>query len=162
MLSKAIIVVVMSMLPLGGQFASEVCTEAVIYAKAKDYAKAKELFLQSIAINPYYYRAHYGYGRVCLLTGDIASAIHHLSIAVRLDASAAGGWFYLGFAFFFNKNYVQALHCFLKAYDRDAAFIESLYNAAVIFEKIGNEHKAQLYYHRYFHEKYKEDTGILF
>lgn len=149
-------------MPLESQFASSVCNEATILAKGKEYSKAKELFIKAISLNPYYFCAHYGYGKTCLYTGDIKNAIKHLSIAVQLDATSANGWFYLGFAYFFGKNYVNANHCFMKAYQLNSFFVESLYNIAVIYEMTGDVYKSKVYFDKYFFEKDKKETGILF
>ena len=162
MLSKLILVAVVCLIPLNSQFASSVCTEAIALAKVKEYSKAKELFVKAIALNPYYYSAHYGYGKICLYSGDIKNAIKHLDIAVKLDATSASGWFYLGFANFFAKNYVKANYCFKEAYRLDASFIESLYNIAVIYEITGDTYKSKIYFEKYFFEKDKKDTGLLF
>ncbi len=162
MLSKSLLVVVLCMIPLNSQFASSVCIEATALAKAKEYSKAKELFLKAIKINPYHYAAHYGYGKTCLYSGDMNNAIKHLDIAVTLDKTSARGWFYLGFAYFFAKNYVKANHCFKEAYRLDASFVESLYNIAVIYEITGDSYKSRVYFNKYFYEKEKKDTGLLF
>ena len=144
------------------KFASSLCNEAKIYAKNNNYNEAGELFLKAVSKNPYYFYAHYGYGKVCLYTGDIKNAVKHLSIAVTLDASSANGWFYLGFAYFFSKQYMNAVSCFKKAYTIDSSCIESLYNIAVIYEMMGNSFLSQNYYEKYFFTKNKKDTGILF
>lgn len=162
MLSKAILIALLCFVPLQSQFASSVCTEATALAKAKEYSKAKELFIKAIGLNPYYYFAHYGYGKACLYSGDIKNAIKHLDIAVTLDATSARGWFYLGFAYFFAKNYVKANFCFKEAYRLDTGFVESLYNIAVIYEITGDTYKSKVYYNKYFFEKNKKDTGLLF
>lgn len=162
MLSKSILIALLCLLPHNSQFASSVCAEATALAKAKEYLKAKELFVKAIGLNPYYYVAHYGYGKTCLYTGDIKNAVKHLDIAVNLDATSASGWFYLGFANFFAKNYVKANYCFKKAYSLDTAFVESLYNIAVIYEITGETYKSKVYFDKYFFEKDKKDTGLLF
>ncbi|MGQ9842173.1 MAG: tetratricopeptide repeat protein, partial [Spirochaetota bacterium] len=132
-------------MPLNSQFASSVCTEAIALAKVKKYSKAKELFVKAINLNPYYYGGHYGYGKTCLYLGDIKNAIKHLAIAVKLDATSASGWFYLGFANFFAKHFVRANYCFKEAYRLDTSFVESLYNIGVIYEIIGDTYKSKVY-----------------
>ncbi len=119
-------------------------------AKINDYAQAKELFIKAVKTNPYYYHAQYGYGKVCLLTGAITNAITHFSIAVTLDAKAANGWFYLGFAYFFAKQYIKANQCFFEAYSINSSYIEALYNIGVIYEITGDAFKSNKYYEKYF------------
>ena len=162
MFNKIIITLLLLLQPDDAKFASSLCNEAKIYAKNNNYNEAGELFLKAVSINPYYFYAHYGYGKVCLYTGDIKNAVKHLSIAVTLDASSANGWFYLGFAYFFSKQYMNAVSCFKKAYTIDSSCIESLYNIAVMYEMMGNSFLSQNYYEKYFFAKNKKDTGILF
>lgn len=144
------------------EFSSKLCVEAEILAKSGKYVEAEKKYLESINLNNYYHRAHYGYGKLCLYIGKIDLAVKHLENAVRLDKSHGASYFYLGMAYFFKKKYNLAIKYLLKSYEIDTDFVETLYNVGVIFELIGDEYKSKKYFIKYFNEKQKEETGILF
>lgn len=129
----------------------------VLYKRGVDFYKAGNLsdaeksFKDSINVNPSYTLGHYGLGRIYLLQkGKVNDAIKQLKISVKLDRNFARGWFKLGLAQLVAGKYIDSLHSFKTAYDRDKTFIESLYNIGVIYDLLGEDFKAFTYYREYY------------
>lgn len=124
--------------------------------KSGDTASAELKFKESIKLSPSYSLAHYGLGRVYLVTeGKNDDAIISLRKSVELDPGLARGYFYLGLAELLGGRYVEALHSFKNAHDLDKGLVESLYNMAVIYDHLGNSYRAFFYYRQYINETEK-------
>ena len=129
--------------------------------KEGDNEKALELFLQAAEINDNYALAHYGIGRVYLLHKDkAAEAVKHLKRAVELDSSFAKGFFYLGMAQMLAEKYNDSIKSFKKAYEKDIALHESLYNISVAYDMKGDKLHSIIYYRKYIKAKEKKDDDI--
>lgn len=130
--------------------------EGAALFKAGDIYSAEQKFLESLKESPSYSLAYYGLGRVYISTdGKADEAITCLRKSVELDPGLARGYFYLGLAELIDRRYVEALHSFKNAYDRDKRFVESLYNIAVIYDLLGNSYRAFVYYRQYVDETEK-------
>ncbi len=124
--------------------------------KKGDIAAAEQKFVESVKLSPSYSLAHYGLGRVYLASkGKTDDAIKSLRHSVELDSGLAKGYFYLGLAEFIGEKYVESLHSFKAAYERDRGFVEALYNMGVIYDLLGNNYMAFVYYRQYFNETEK-------
>jgi tetratricopeptide (TPR) repeat protein len=77
-------------------------------------------------------------------------AIKHLKLSVSLDPNFAKGWFKLGLAELISGRYIDSLHSFDKAYEKDETFIEALYNMGIAYDILGDEFKALTYYRLYY------------
>lgn len=112
------------------------------------------LFRRVIELSPSYCLGHYGLGKAYLSSpGMLGDAIKHLRLCVRYDQRFAKGYFYLGMAYLFAKQYVPALHAFKSAYDYDETMLEALYNIFIIYDMMGQGFKAMVYYNKYLEEK---------
>lgn len=130
--------------------------EGVDLFKQGEFTSAESKFLESLKLSPFYSLAYYGLGRVYLATeGNNDEAITCLRKSVQLDSGLAKGYFYLGLAELLGGKYVEALHSFQSAHDLDKGFAESLYNIAVIYEHLGNNYRAFVYYRKYIDETEK-------
>ena len=119
--------------------------------KAGNLSEAETNFKQAVEVNPSYTLGHYGLGRVYILQKDkIPLAIKHLKISVSLDPGFVKGWFKLGLAEFVSGKYMESIHSFKEAYDRDKTFIEALYNMGVVYDLLGNDYRAYTYYRLYY------------
>ncbi|HPS85768.1 MAG TPA: tetratricopeptide repeat protein [Spirochaetota bacterium] len=119
--------------------------------KTGDLAEAKKNFKQAVEVNPSYTLGHYGLGRVYIMQQDkIPEAIKHFKLSVSLDSGFVRGWFKLGLAEFIAGRYVESLHSFKEAYDRDKTCVEALYNMGVIYDLLGDDYKAFSYYRLYY------------
>lgn len=128
-------------------------SEGVELFKQGDLTSAESRFLESLKLSPFYSLAYYGLGRVYLAKeGNNDEAITCLRKSVQLDSGLAKGYFYLGLAELLGGKYVEALHSFKNAHDLDKGFAESLYNIAVIYEHLGNNYRAFVYYRKYINE----------
>jgi len=140
-----------------------------LYAEAQRRALSGDIegaitgFRAVVAISPYYALGHYGLGKALLHTENGTDlAIRHLRRAVLLDRRLAKGYFYLGMALMFQKNYRHALHAFNNAYRNNAEMIESLYNMYAIYDIMEARGKAQRYFDLYRTKKAKEERDVLF
>ncbi len=131
--------------------------KGVEFFKAGNFPEAEKSFKQAIEANPSYTLGHYGLGRIYIMqNGRAADAIKHLKIAVSLDPNFAKGWFKLGLAELVSGKYIESLHSFHTAYEKDKTFIEALYNMGVVYDLLGKEYKAFTYYRLY----YRKTKGI--
>lgn len=125
--------------------------------KAGSMTDAETNFKKAVEVNPSYTLGHYGLGRVYLLRKDkVSEAVRELKISVSLDPGLARGWFKLGLAELVSGKYMDSLHSFKEAYDRDKTFIEALYNMGVIYDLLGDEYLAFTYYRQY----YRKTKGL--
>lgn len=130
--------------------------EGAEFFKQGNIASAELKFRESAKLSPSYSLAHYGLGRVYLVTeGKNDEAIKSLRKSVELDPGLAKGYFYLGLAELIGERYIEAIHSFKDAYDRDRGFVEALYNIAVIYDHLGNSYRAFVYYRQYVNETEK-------
>lgn len=124
--------------------------------KKGDISAAEQKFMESVKLSPSYSLAHYGLGRVYLMNKDKTDdAIKSFRRSVELDPGLAKGYFYLGLAEFIGGKYQDALHSFKAAYERDRGYVEALYNMGVIYDLLGKNYMAFVYYRQYFNEKEK-------
>lgn len=130
-------------------------------AQKGDYKSAEKIFREVIKESPYFCLGHYGLGKVLLLTGsDMKESIQELQRACELDHSLAKAYFYLGLAYMMAGKRVYAIHAFDKAYKKDPAFIEALYNIGALYDEIGAAAKARLSFARYLSEKSRGEGEI--
>ena len=135
--------------------------KGVEFFKADNMLEAENNFKLAVKINPAYTLGHYGLGRVYILqNGKLKDAIKHLKLSVSLDPDFAKGWFKLGLAELISGKYVESLHSFDKAYEKDETFIEALYNLGVAYDLLGDEFKALTYYRLYYRSVRGERTSI--
>lgn len=123
----------------------------VEFFKVGNYPEAETSFKKSLEKNPAYTLGHYGLGRVYMLRKEkIPDSIKHLKLAVALDPGFVRGWFKLGLVELVSGKYIDSLHSFREAYERDRTMIEALYNMGVVYDLLGDEYKAFSYYRMYF------------
>ena len=121
------------------------------FFKAGDMLEAENNFKLAVNVNPSYTLGHYGLGRVYILqNGKIKDAVKHLKLSVSFDQDFSKGWFKLGLAELIAGKYIDSLHSFKKAYEKDGTLIESLYNIGVAYELLGDEFNAFTYYRLYY------------
>jgi len=119
--------------------------------KAGNLSEAEKSFKQAIEVNPSYTLGHYGLGRVYIMQkGRSADAVKHLKLSVSLDPNFAKGWFKLGLAELISGKYIESLHSFQEAYQRDKTIIESLYNMGVVYDLLGDNYTSYTYYRLYY------------
>ena len=119
--------------------------------KSGNFPEAEKNFKKSLEINPSYTLGHYGLGRVYMLRSNkIQDSIKHLKRAVILDPGFVRGWFKLGLAELLYGKYIDSLHSFHEAYERDRTMIEALYNMGVVYDLLGDEYRAFTYYRLYY------------
>ena len=125
--------------------------KGVEFYRAGNFIEAEKSFKQAIEVNPSYSLGYYGLGRVYIIqNGRVTDAIRHLKISVSLDPNFARGWFKLGLAELISGKYIESLHSFSEAYNRDKTFIEALYNMGVVYDLLGDNYKAFTYYRLYY------------
>lgn len=125
--------------------------DGVKFFKSGNLTAAEKSFKKSLEINPSYTLGHYGLGRVYMLREDkIADSIKHLKRSVYLDPGFVSGWFKLGLAELISGKYIDSLHSFREAYERDNTLIEALYNMGVVYDLLGDEYRSFTYYRLYY------------
>ena len=138
---------------------TEYYSEGLEYARSGRLDLAEQSFKKTIEVNQYYCLGHYGLGRVYMYQAETMDrAIAHLEKAVELDSNFAPAYFYLGIAQMLSNKYVDSIHSFNNAYEKDSRFVEALYNMGAVYDLIGNEYKAFYYYRKYQVELEKLNT----
>lgn len=128
--------------------------EGLEYAKSGRMDLAEQSFKKTIAVNKYYCLGHYGLGRVYMYRPEtMDKAILHLRKAAELDSNYAPAYFYLGIAQLITQKYVDSIHSFNSAFEKDNRFVEALYNIGTVYELLGDEYRAFFYYRKYLYEK---------
>lgn len=129
---------------------SLLCKEALTLAAKGNIDQAIPLFERSIALSPRSALAHYGLGRAMLYKpGNEKKAVKELNTAVDCDHKMAKAYFYLGFAYWFQKKYEYAITAFYQAYTVDRAYKESLYNIGALYSEMGHESKSTRFFRDY-------------
>lgn len=132
-------------------------SKGVEFFKAGNLSDAEKSFKLAVEVNPSYTLAHYGLGRVYIMqNGRASDAVKHLKLSVSLDPNFVKGWFKLGLAELVSGKYIESLHSFQEAYQRDKTFIEALYNMGVVYDLLGDNFTAFTYYRLY----YRKVKGI--
>ncbi len=142
---------------------TEIYKRGARLAKSGKIDEAILIFKDVIAQNPYYSLGHYGLGKAYLFKkGMLYEAVRHLKLSVQLDRRFAGGYFYLGLAYYLYRKYPYAINAFDRAYRIDSNYIESILNIALIYEKMEKYVKAAQYFEMYKNIKRRRREGRLF
>jgi len=140
---------------------SELYKKGAVLAKAGKIDESVKIFQRTVALSPWYCLGHYGLGKAYLhQSGKNSDAIKHLRRATELDRSYAPAFFYLGFAYLLGGKKIRAIHSFQRAYDIDDSYVEALFNIASIYDEMGADLKAKLYYRKYKLEREKGEDDI--
>lgn len=155
-----LVLLLCGMVSAAGKNSTEYYNEGLEYAKSGRLDLAEETFKKTITANKYYCLGHYGLGRVYMYNPKtMDKAIIHLKKAVELDSNYAPALFYLGIAQLITVKYVDAIHSFDNAFEKDNRFVEALYNIGTIYELLGDDYKAFVYYRKYLYEKEKLNSS---
>jgi tetratricopeptide (TPR) repeat protein len=142
---------------------SALCRKAATIALGGDIEGAINIFTNVVRISPYYSLGHYGLGKAYLYKeGRLDDAIKHLKRSVELDRKLSKGYFYLGMALMFDRNYIHALHAFSDSYRYDSGLIEALYNMGVIYDLMNSRSNSKKYFDQYNLRMKKKEQGIIF
>lgn len=135
--------------------------EGVEFFKAGNYTAAEASFKKALGKNPSYTLGHYGLGKIYMLQKKkVPDSIKHLKLAVKYDPGFARGWFKLGLAELVYGKYVDSLHSFHEAYEKDRTVIEALYNIGVVYDLLGDEYRAFSYFRMYYRGLKGEKSGF--
>lgn len=125
--------------------------KGIEFFQAGNLPGAEQNFRKAVETNPSYTLGHYGLGRVYIMQkGKVPDAIKHFKKSVSLDPNFSRGWFKLGLAEFISGKYIESLHSFREAYEKDKTFIEALYNMGAVYDLLGNDYIAFTYYRLYY------------
>lgn len=132
-------------------------------ARKNRYAEALQIIEGLIKKAPHSAQLNYLYGRILLSkplqnrssealqikSREKRIALRHLRLAAKQDPSSAVIRFYLGFAWYFNRQPDQAFLSFKKAAELNDKLIDAYYNMAVILEEKKEQSKAKSYFDLY-------------
>lgn len=139
------------------QDSSDLYIEGAALAANGQYEEAIQVFHRVIELSPYYALGHYGLGKIYLYYGDgLDLAVKELKLAVLLDDRLAKAHFYLGMAYYLNKQYAYAVTSYKRSYQLDDRYLEAIYNIGSIYDFMGHPNKSLLYYKMYLDEKERE------
>ena len=148
---SAILLIILMQISVQGENSTFYYNKGVEFFKADNMPEAENNFKLAVKVNPSYTLGHYGLGRIYILQkGKMNDAIKHFKLSVSLDPNFAKGWFKLGLAELISGRYIDSLHSFEKAYEKDETFIEALYNIGIAYDLLGDDFKALTYYRLYY------------
>ncbi len=90
-----------------------------------DWAGAQKEFERALELNPDYSTAHHWYAWYLLAVGRLTAAVAEMQRAVELDPLALPINTNLGFAYYYSRQYDQAIDHFRKTLEMDATFAEA-------------------------------------
>ena len=128
-------------------------------ANSGNYDEAEDIFKKVISLSPDFTLGHYGLGKLLLYKqGNAEKAQKELETAVSLDKSNSKAYFYLGFAYLYQKKYIPAIHAFNEAYNTDRTCIEALYNIGAIYDLMDSSFKSEKYFKKWRTEKIRLES----
>ncbi|MCG9131369.1 tetratricopeptide repeat protein [Candidatus Poribacteria bacterium] len=108
------------------------------YANTHRYAEALDVYKVAIALNSNDQMIHHQIGNVYSKRGEHTAAIRHQLRAIALAPEFAAAHYRLGLLYAQEKRWTDAINAYRTAYTNDPTLVESLYNLAQAYLRIGD------------------------
>jgi len=115
------------------------CVKARQAVAKGEYAQARQLYHEGLALKADAPDIHYGLATVCFLLNDLPSAAHHFKEVTRLDPLRAGAHINLGAVYNRLDQIDEAIESLRRGIQLDTHRAEGYYNLGVAYK-----HKRQL------------------
>ena len=127
---------------------SEIFSLAVQNQKKNNYQVAKDLYNQTIKINPNLVEAYNNLGFIFNLEGQNEKAKECYEKAIKIKPNFISAHQNLGLMFQKLGNYEEAKKCYQKVINVNPHSINVQYNLGLVFQKLGNYEKARKCYEK--------------
>ena len=114
----------------------------VLQAYDWNWSEAEKEYKRALDLDPRYALAHQWYGGYLERTGRMEESIAERRIAVELDPLSASPNFELGLAYFFSRDYDQAIRQFQHALDLEPGFPVALSMLCIAYAENGQHELA--------------------
>jgi len=132
------------------------------YDSLGDMKKAYESLVKAQELDPQNSSIYYNLGILHYKSGNIDFAIDNFYKAAKYKRHFKEAYYNLGNSYFLKKDYKNALKNYLKAYKLDPNNENTVYNLTLIYEKLNDLQKAQIYTAKYKSLIYQQgDNGNL-
>ncbi len=108
-------------LALDAELAETHTSMAFVYVLEREWAAGEAAFQRALQLNPNYATAHHWYGLTLLFRGESAESIAHLKQALTLDPFSIIMNYNLAQAFYYGRQYDEAIAQFQKTRELDLA-----------------------------------------
>lgn len=111
---------------------------ASVYANMHRYAEALDAYKVAVGLEPNDEMIHHQLGNVYGKQGKRAAAMQHQQRAIAIAPEFAAAHYQLGLLYAQEKRWVDAINAYRTAYTNDPALVESLYNLAQAYLRVGD------------------------
>ncbi len=115
----------------------KLCQRARQAFAARDWQKAKQVYLQALGLKSDVPDVHYGLATVYFQLRELTSAAHHFKEVTRLDPLRAGAYINLGAVLNLLQQYDDAIVALRRGLQLDATRVEGYYNLGLVYRRKG-------------------------
>lgn len=103
----------------------------------RNWDRARQAYLQALALKPDAPDIHQGLATVCFQLRDLPSAAYHFKEVTRLDPHRAGAFINLGALYNLLDQHDDAINALRKAIQLDPQRAEGFYNLGLVYKRKG-------------------------
>jgi Tfp pilus assembly protein PilF len=115
----------------------KLCQRARQAIEARDWQKAKQVYLQALGLKSDIPDVHYGVATVYFQLRELTSAAHHFKEVTRLDPLRAGAFINLGAVLNLMQQYEEAIQALRRGLQLDSSRVEGFYNLGLVYRRRG-------------------------
>jgi tetratricopeptide (TPR) repeat protein len=116
----------------------KLCQKARQAFAARDWQKAKQVYLQALGLKSDVPDVHYGLATVYFQLRELTSAAHHFKEVTRLDPLKAGAFINLGAVLNLLQQYDDAIQALRRGLQLDSTRVEGYYNLGLVYRRKGD------------------------
>src|SRR5271165_4152245 len=115
----------------------KLCQRARQAIEARDWQKAKQVYLQALGLKSDIPDVHYGVATVYFQLRELTSAAHHFKEVTRLDPLRAGAFINLGAVLNLLQQFEEAIQALRRGLQLDSSRVEGFYNLGLVYRRRG-------------------------
>jgi Tfp pilus assembly protein PilF len=116
---------------------ADLCQQARQAIEQRDWAKAKQTYLQALGYESGLPDVHYGLATVYFQLREFTSAAHHFKEVTRLDPHRVGAFVNLGAVYNLLEQFDDAIAALRRAIQLDPKRVEGFYNLGLVHRRKG-------------------------
>lgn len=120
-----------------GNQIEKLCQRARQAFEARDWQKAKQVYLQALGLKSDIPDVHYGLATVYFQLRELTSAAHHFREVTRLDPLRSGAYINLGAVLNLMQQYDEAIQALRRGLQLDGTRVEGFYNLGLVYRRKG-------------------------
>ncbi len=115
----------------------KLCQRARQAFEARDWQKAKQVYLQALGLKSDLPDVHYGLATVYFQLRELTSAAHHFREVTRLDPLRAGAYINLGAVLNLMQQFEESIQALRRGLQLDGTRVEGFYNLGLVYRRKG-------------------------